>query len=85
MKNYFEEIIKKLKDNLNLESIDIIDNSHLHKGHKSFNKNMYHLKLNIKSNQLNSISRINAQKMIMKLLEDDLKTKIHAIEINIEQ
>ena len=53
MKNYFEEIKKKLKDNLNLESIDIIDNSHLHKGHKSFNKNMYHLKLNIKSNQLN--------------------------------
>ena len=35
MKNYFEEIKKKLKDNLNLESIDIIDNSHLHKKHKS--------------------------------------------------
>ena len=65
------------------ESIDIIDNSHLHKGHKSFNKNTYHLKLNIKSNQLNSIKN-KCPEMIMKLLEDDLKTKIHAIEINIE-
>ena len=46
---------------------------------------MYHLKLNIKSIYLSSISRINAQKLIMKVLKDDLKTKIHALEISIEQ
>jgi len=34
---------------------------------------------------LNSISRINAQKIIMKVLKEDFKTKIHALEINIEQ
>ena len=34
---------------------------------------------------LNSLSRINAQKIVMKALEEDLKTTIHALEIKIEQ
>ena len=41
--------------------------------------------LKIKSLYLNSISRVNAQKMIMKVLKDELKTKIHALEISIEK
>ena len=84
MKNYFEEIEKKLKDNINLESIEIVDNSHKHKKHKFFSKGKYHLHLKIKSLYLQSISRINAQKKIMKVLKDDLKSKIHALEISIE-
>ncbi len=84
MKNYFAEIEKKLKDNINLESIEIVDNSHRHKKHKFFSKGKYHLHLKIKSLYLQSISRINAQKKIMKVLKDDLKSKIHALEISIE-
>tara|TARA_B100000989_G_scaffold297145_1_gene282062 strand:- start:1068 stop:1325 length:258 start_codon:yes stop_codon:yes gene_type:complete len=85
MKNYFEEIRKKLKDNLKFEDLIIIDNSHLHKKHKSFSPEKFHLHLKFKSTQLNSISRINAQKMIMQILKDDLKTKIHALEISIDK
>ena len=85
MKNYFEEIRKKLKDNLNFEDLIIIDNSHLHKKHKSFSPEKFHLHLKFKSTQLNSISRIDAQKMIMQILKDDLKTKIHALEISIDK
>ncbi len=85
MKNYFEEIRKKLKDNLNFEDLIIIDNSHLHKKHKSFSPEKFHLHLKFKSTQLNSISRINAQKMIMQILKEDLKTKIHALEISIDK
>ena len=85
MKNYFEEIKEKLKKNIKLEHIEIIDNSHLHKGHKFHRPGKYHLKLNVKSLYLNSISRINAQKIIMKVLNEDLKTKIHALEISIEK
>ena len=48
-------------------------------------KEKFHLKSKIKSRFLNSLSRINAQKMIMKILKDDLKNKIHALEISIEQ
>ena len=85
MKNYFEEIKKKLIDNINLEDVEIIDNTKFHKSHKSFDPKKYHLELKIKSSYLNSLSRLSAQKMIMKVLKRDLDTKIHALEIKIEQ
>ena len=85
MKNYFDEICKKLNNEIEIEHIEIVDNSHKHKGHKSFSPEKFHLQLKIKSLYLDSISRINAQKMIMKVLKDDLDTKIHALEISIEK
>ena len=85
MKNYFDEICTKLNKEIEIEYIDIVDNSHKHKGHKFFSPEKFHLHLKIKSLYLNSISRVNAQKMIMKILKDDLDTKIHALEISIEK
>jgi BolA protein len=85
MKNYFEIIQEKLCNKIEIESIEVVDNSHKHKGHKSFSPERYHLHLKIKSLFLNSISRVSAQKMIMKILKDDLKTKIHALEISIDK
>ena len=85
MKNYFDEIKLKLKKQVEIEELVIIDNSHKHKGHKFFSPEKFHLHLKVKSLYLNSISRVNAQKIIMKILEEDLKNKIHALEISIEQ
>ena len=85
MKNYFEEICSKLNSEIQIENIDIVDNSHKHKRHKSFSPEKFHLHLKIKSLYLNSISRVNAQKTIMKILKDDLSKKIHALEISIEK
>ena len=84
MENYLREIKNKLEKEINFEKIEIINNSHKHKGHKFFSEEKYHLHLKIKSVYLNSISRITAQKMIMNVLREDLKTKIHALEISIE-
>ena len=84
MKNYFEEICIKLNSEIEIEHIDIVDNSYKHKKHKSFSPEKFHLHLKIKSLYLNSLSRLNAQKMIMKVLKEDLNTKIHALEISIE-
>ncbi len=85
MKNYFEEIREKLNKEIELEDIEIVDNSHKHKGHKSFSPEKFHLHLKIKSLYLNSLSRVSAQKIVMKILRNDLKTKIHALEISIEK
>ena len=85
MKNYFAEIEKKLNSEIEIEKIEIVDNSHKHKGHKYFSPDKFHLHIKIKSLYLNSLTRVSAQKMIMKILNNDLKTKIHALEINIEQ
>ena len=84
MKNYFDEINEKLKKQIEIEELYIVDNSDKHKGHKFFSPEKFHLHLKIKSSYLKSITPINAQKMVMKILKEDLKSRIHALEISIE-
>ena len=84
MENYFKSIEKKLEEKISFEKLEIIGNSLKHKGHKFFSEDKYHLHLKIKSLYLKSISRLNAQKLIMNILKEDLKKKIHALEISIE-
>jgi BolA family transcriptional regulator, general stress-responsive regulator len=84
MNNYFDEICKKLNEEFAIEDIEVVDNSKKHKRHKFFSPEKFHLQLKIKSLYLQSLSRVSAQKMIMRVLRDDLKTKIHALEIRIE-
>ena len=85
MNNFFEDIIYKLKKEIEIEQIEIVDNSHKHVKHKSFLPDKFHLHLKIKSLYLNSLSRVTAQKEVMKVLKDELSNKIHALEISIEQ
>ena len=85
MKNYLDEIEKKIRNQIKLEELAIIDNSIEHVGHKFFSPDKLHLRLKIKSSFLNTKSRIEAQKLVMEVLKNDLKTKIHALEINIEK
>ena len=85
MKNYFNEINLKLKKNINIEHLEIIDNTSKHLGHKTFTPGQLHIHLKIKSMYLNSLSRLSAQKLVMKVLKEDLQTKIHALEISIEK
>ncbi len=84
MKNYFEELEKKIKKKIKIEGIIIVDNSDKHKGHKFFSREKFHLHLKIRSIHLKSIPKLNAHKLIMSVLKEDLKTKIHALEITIE-
>ena len=65
MKNYFDEICKKLKKEIAIEDIEIVDNSHKHKGHRYYSSEKFHLKLKIRSSYLSSLSRVNGQKKIM--------------------
>ena len=84
MENYFKDIEKRLLENIDIKKIEIINNSHKHRGHKYFSEDKYHLHIKIESSYLNSINRINAQKLVMSILKDDLKNKIHALEISIK-
>ena len=78
MENYFKSIEKKLEEKISFEKLEIIDNSLKHKGHKFFSEDKYHLHLKINSLYLKSISRINAQKIIMNILKD--KPNFHSIK-----
>ena len=85
MKNYLNIIENKLKEKIKIEDIKIIDNSKKHKHHKSFDPGKLHIHIKIKSSYLSSLTRINAQRTVMSILSDDLKNKIHALEISIER
>ena len=81
---FFEEIKTKINEKLNPEFLSLIDNSSLHKKHKSFDYNKFHLKLVIKSAKLKKMSKIDAHKVIFSILEEEMKNKIHALEIEIK-
>ena len=85
MNIYFEEIKKKLLNKFKIENLEITDNSHRHKRHKFFSPDKFHIHLKIKSLYLSSLPKLVAQKMIMKTLEEDFKSKLHALEISIEK
>tara|TARA_B100000965_G_scaffold192520_1_gene160742 strand:+ start:188 stop:442 length:255 start_codon:yes stop_codon:yes gene_type:complete len=84
MNDYISFIENKIKKSINVEKITILDNSYKHKNHKSFDSERYHLYLEIESKFLKSLSQLQAQRNIMKILKDELKTKIHALEIKIK-
>ena len=84
MNDFLRSIETKIKKNLKIESILIIDNSSKHKKHKFFDSEKYHLKLEIRSIYLNSLNKIMAQREIMKILAKEMKNKIHALEIRIK-
>ena len=81
--NFFDKIKEKINSKINPEDIILIDNSHLHKKHKSFDSDKFHLKIIIKSKKLKSMDKIAAHKEIFSILKDEMDSKIHALEIEI--
>ncbi len=79
-----KQIEEKIKNKIKIEDINIIDNSKAHATHKSFEKDKLHLILEIKSEYLNSIKRIEAERMIMSSIKDEFKSGIHALEIKLK-
>ena len=76
-------IKKKLSDEINIQNIEIEDKSLLHKNHKGNQEGKYHLKLNIVSDELKNMNRIESNKKIYKVLDKELKETIHSIQIQL--
>ena len=72
---------KKLKNQINIDSINIEDKSFLHKSHPGNQKGKFHLKIHLKSAQLKEMSKIESTKIIYKILDKELKEFIHSIQI----
>ena len=72
---------KKLQSQFNIESIIIEDKSFIHKYHKGNQKGKFHLKINIKSKELKEMSKIENNKKVYRILEQELKNNIQSIQI----
>ena len=81
--DFFGQIKEKINKKINPENIILIDNSSFHSKHKSFDPNKLHLKIIIKSEKLKSMNKISAHKEIFSILKNEMKNKIHALEIEI--
>ena len=81
--NFFDEIKNKIIKEINPENLELIDNSHLHVKHKSFDSNKLHLKIIIKSQKLKNMDKILAHKKIYSILKKEMNSNIHALEIEI--
>ncbi len=77
-------IKKKLKENLGLKNVNVLNNSHLHKNHNSSPKSgNSHFKIIIHDKEFHKLSRLQSHQIIYKCLSEEIDTFIHALEITI--
>ena len=80
--NELISIIKeKLESQIKIESVLIEDKSFLHKNHPGNTKNKFHLKITLNSYELKKMNKIESTKKIYKILDTELKTLIHSLQI----
>ena len=72
---------KKIKKNINIENILIEDKTFLHKNHPGHESNKFHLKIFIESEELKKFNKIESNKKIYKILDEELKNHIHSLQI----
>ena len=72
---------KKLIDEIDIDEIKIEDKSFLHKNHSGNQKGKFHIKIILKSIELRNISKVESNKKIYKILDNEMKEFIHSIQI----
>ncbi len=79
--NLIKKIKGKICDKIKCEKIFIEDKTFLHKKHKNFDAQKFHLKIKIESSELRSKKKIEANKYIYSILHQELKNDIHSIQL----
>ena len=80
--NYLIAIVKKkLQNQINVENIKIEDKSFLHKNHAGNQEGKFHLKISLISSELKTLTKIESNKKIYKILDKEMKESIHSIQI----
>ena len=80
--NQLSKIVKKkILENKLIEKVEILDKSFLHKNHSSNQAGKFHLKLIIDSSELKKKNKVVSNKLIYKILEEEMKLYIHSIQI----
>ena len=80
--NELISIIKnKLQLEINIQNLKIKDKSFLHINHKGNQPGKFHLKIEIQSDELKRMSKIDSNKKIYRLLDNEIKEHIHSLQI----
>jgi BolA family transcriptional regulator, general stress-responsive regulator len=77
-----DNITKKLREAFSPESLDVVDESHLHEGHSGHRPGgETHFRLYIVSAAFEGKSRLERHRMINTLLATELANSVHALAI----
>ena len=79
--NLIAIVKKKLKNEIIIEKIEVEDKSFLHKNHSGHQEGKFHLKLIISSDELKKLNKIQSNKKIYKVLDEEMKEYIHSLQI----
>ena len=79
--NLIEKVKKKICNKIKCEKILIEDKTFLHRKHKNFDPEKFHLKITLNSIKLKSKKKIEANKYVYKILDQELRDHIHSIQL----
>ena len=82
--NLISIIKKKISEEIVCEKIKVEDKSFLHKNHSGNDNSKFHIKLSIESNELKKINKIESNKKIYKILNEEMSQSIHSLQILID-
>ena len=76
-------IRRKLEESLNPSVLEVVNESHLHRGHAGDDgSGETHFRVKVVSSSFAGLSRVAAQRKIYDVLQNEMKSGIHALSIN---
>jgi len=79
-----EEIIRKLNESFSPDALEVIDESHLHEGHRGNpGGGETHFHLIIKAAAFEGQPLVKVHRQIYKCLDAELKGSVHALKISL--
>ena len=82
MNERMERMQQRLEAALDVKSIDITDQSHLHVGHAGARDGLGHYDLDICASEFSSLNAVKRHQLIYQALGDMMQTDIHALSIH---
>jgi BolA protein len=76
-----DRIERKLREGLEATHVEVEDESHLHVGHAGAAGGGGHFKATIVSDRFSGLSRVQAQRLVYGVLEQEMRGEIHALSM----
>ena len=79
-----ENIQNKLTQAFSPDSLEVIDESHQHRGHSGWREGgETHFRVRIAASSLSALSRLDRHRQINEVLADELAGSVHALAIEV--
>jgi len=76
-----ERIEAKLLERLEAEHVEVVDESHLHRGHPGARSGAGHFRVTVVSPRFVGLGRVEAQRLVYDALAEEIGPEIHALSI----